>query len=179
MAKWLTSKRRNTANDRYRTCRTRSSPILISRRSCAISVISLFKTNTEGRHRARPIQISIINNQICTTEMIFFIPPSLPRASKSKSQSSRTLPSRIPDTKVSNLTIDWSFQCPGPPLVVCKIWRQWLQVKLKVHRSKSIICGVCMIVGMGRHGGLFLCLGCSSSWMCCGNSLSSCRWCRF
>jgi len=108
----------------------------------------------------------------------FFIPPSLPRASKSKSQSSRTLPSRIPDTKVSNLTIDWSFQCPGPPLVVCKIWRQWLQVKLKVHRSKSIICGVCMIVGMGRRGGLFLCLGCSSSWMCCGNSLSSCRWCR-
>ena len=62
----------------------------------------------------------------------FTIRPFLSWANSSNRTSSRTIPSRIPEIKVSNRTIVWSFHLPGPPYVVCSIRRRWLQVKLNV-----------------------------------------------
>jgi hypothetical protein len=50
-----------------------------------------------------------------------------------KSLSSRILPYWTLVKNVSNLTIVRLFQWPGPPRVVCKMWRLWLHVKLNVQ----------------------------------------------
>ncbi len=61
---------------------------------------------------------------------------TLPKRSKSsnfKSLSWRRMPSRNQEINLSRRTIVWSFHCPRPPVVVCRILQQWLHVRLNVR----------------------------------------------
>ena len=59
--------------------------------------------------------------------------PSWLYTSSPKLFSLRILPSLTLVKNVSNLTIVRLSQWPGPPRVVCKMWRLWLHVKLNVQ----------------------------------------------
>ncbi len=82
---------------------------------------------SERRNSAWPPQITVVAYQIYAFEMSF---RGLVARNQCHSRDSTITNAR--HKCIQSYHRLWSFHLPGPPFVVCNMWRRWLHVKLNV-----------------------------------------------